>query len=263
MKIIPYSVLAATLLGGTAAGSAATQMDPPGTMASQEDTKAKAEKLEAIPAADLGALPAGTTICAELDKSIDAKKAKPGNEIVARTTLAVLWQGKIAIPNQAKIVGHVTEAAALSGSDAKSRLGILFDHVVMKDGTSVPIAMTVQAIGMRPVSPKDLNTDLGETPETHQPMYHAAGNPGPGEPNYPPPGRVQRAPDEAPLGKEAHVLDAGSHGVIGIPDVSLTEAKDAGSAAMIESAKRNVKMESETEIVLRVIAADDGKAGKP
>ena len=53
-------------------------------------------------------LAAGTTICVALADSIDARKAKPGDAITARVTLPVLSQGKVIIPNDAKITGHVT-----------------------------------------------------------------------------------------------------------------------------------------------------------
>src|SRR5262249_7531782 len=89
----------------------------------------------------------GSIIYAELNKSVDAKKAKQGDEVVAKTSQAVLSQGKVVIPKGSKLVGHVTQVKAHTKEQQQSELGIAFDHAVLKDGTQVPIAVTIQAIG--------------------------------------------------------------------------------------------------------------------
>jgi hypothetical protein len=257
VKIIPYSVLAATLIGGMVAA-------PP--LAAQSD--AKSEQVDAAPATSgkaatpaqaVGGLPVGTTICAVLDKAVDAKRAKPGDEIVARATLPVLWRGKIAIPNDAKIFGHITEAVPRSGEDGKSRLGIVFDKVVMKDGKKAPLSLTVQAIGMRPLRAE--SDDPGQPRSYAQP--HEVGNNQGQMANSTAP--ITRAPQSPPMPQTPELplmnptLDAGSYGAIGMPDVNLIESKNAAQGSIVMSAKRNVKLDSATELVLRVIAADSAE----
>ena len=61
-----------------------------------------------------GALSNGTTLQAELTKSIDAKKAKQGDEVTAKLTQDVKSSGQVVLHKGTKLVGHVTEAQAKS-----------------------------------------------------------------------------------------------------------------------------------------------------
>jgi hypothetical protein len=47
-----------------------------------------------------------------LEKGVDARKNKVGDEVTAKTTENVKAGGQIAVPRGSKIVGHVTEAKA-------------------------------------------------------------------------------------------------------------------------------------------------------
>jgi hypothetical protein len=266
MKIIPYSVLAATLVGGAVATPGSGALASPaadGSEVAQGETKSKLGTEAGAPGQVLSGLPAGTIIYTELAKSVDATRAKPGDEIVARTTLAVLWQGKIAIPNDSKIFGHVTEAVALPGGDGQSRLGILFDRVLLKDGTKAPIALTVQAIGRQTVTPHAGDDDEEGDSETRPPRLRTTNPSGRPSTNQMPTDSVTPGPPAAELAKSKPTLDAGSQGVIGMPDLNLIESKDAGRGALIESTKRNVKLDNATELVLRVIAEPAEGMNKP
>src|SRR5581483_876120 len=75
----------------------------------------------------------GTTINAVLDKSIDAKKAKAGDQVEAKTT-ADAMVGTTSIPRGSKLVGHITEAKPHEKGNAESSLGIQFDQAVIKGG---------------------------------------------------------------------------------------------------------------------------------
>lgn len=212
-------------------------------------------------------LAAGTTICGELANSIDAKKAKSGDAIVARVTLPVLAHGKVLIPNDAKIAGHVVWAKTRSGTNDESEIGIVFDRAVLKDGSELPLSLTVQAIGRGTRSAAEL--------ASQQPPYDPDVPLGPGIPGSPastprqpglqsprsqplsPPKSLH--PDVDPEDSPHPVLDGGSHGAIGLPDLTLTESSDAASGSVVRSQKKNVKLESGTEIVLRVIGTPGGE----
>ncbi len=56
----------------------------------------------------------GTVIPAELSKSVDAKKLKAGDQIEAKTAADMLSDGKIVMPRNTKVLGHVTSAKAHS-----------------------------------------------------------------------------------------------------------------------------------------------------
>ena len=92
-----------------------------------------------------GALSSGTTLQAEPTKSLDAKKAKSGDEVTAKLTQDVKADGKVVMHKGSKLVGHVTEAQAKSKENADSKLGIVFDKAVLKGGEEVAFSGVIQA----------------------------------------------------------------------------------------------------------------------
>src|SRR5260370_20528704 len=92
------------------------------------------------------ALGSGTNIQAELTKSLDAKKAKAGDEVTAKVTQDVRSNGQVVIHKGSKLVGHVTEVKARSKEDSESRLGLAFDRAVLKNGEQVVLGAAVQAL---------------------------------------------------------------------------------------------------------------------
>ena len=94
----------------------------------------------------------GTELNATLTKPVDARTAKPGDEVTATVSEDIKSGGHIVVKKGSKLVGHVTTVRPLSGEKksadggASSQLGIVFDRAVLKDGTSVPINATVHAL---------------------------------------------------------------------------------------------------------------------
>ncbi|HTZ73650.1 MAG TPA: hypothetical protein VMB47_07010 [Candidatus Aquilonibacter sp.] len=204
-------------------------------------------------------LAVGTTICAVLANSIDAKKAKPGDAITTRVTLPVLSHGKVIIPNGAKITGHLTLVQTRSRDSKESEIGIVFDHAVLKGGVKLPLSLTVQAIGGAPqAAAGTASQDLYNPNLVTVPGIPGAPGSSPrqfGLPQGPPlddqtqPSRPNAGPESA----QSLILDAASHGVIGLPDLTLTESSDAASGSIVKSLKKNVKLYGGTQIILRVI----------
>src|ERR1051325_2375274 len=110
------------------------------------------------------ALAAGTTIPAMLDKWVDARKSKVGDEVTAQTIEPIKEDGEIIIPKGSKIVGHVTEAKSRSSDDPNSVLGIVFDHAALKKGGELPLRLTIQAIAPDRTSSGALQPMNGTTP---------------------------------------------------------------------------------------------------
>ena len=82
----------------------------------------------------------------QLTQTIDAKKAKPGDEVVAKVTMDLKTNsGEVIVPKDTKVVGHVTEAQARSKEQKESQVGIAFDRAVLKDG-EVSLPMSIQAV---------------------------------------------------------------------------------------------------------------------
>ena len=90
----------------------------------------------------------GSLLYAELSKGLDAKKVKAGEPITAVLTADVLSHGEIIIPRNSKLTGHVSEAKPFSKEDPESRLGIVFEKVILKDGHEVPFSSVL--ISLRP-----------------------------------------------------------------------------------------------------------------
>ena len=85
---------------------------------------------------------------AELSKTLDAKKAKAGDPVTARLLADVVSHGKIVARRDSKLIGHVTEAQPYTKENPESRLGIVFDKVILKGGQEVPVRSMLLA--MRP-----------------------------------------------------------------------------------------------------------------
>ncbi len=220
-----------------------------------------------LPTSSATVLAVGTTICVALANSIDARKAKPGDAITARVTLPVLANGKVIIPNDAKITGHVTLVKTRSHDSNESQIGIVFDRAVLKDGSELPLSLTVQAIGRTAQSAAEIAGQEPYNPNVAT-APGIAGAPAsiPRRPVLPP--RPQPADPPQPARPDADsqyaqhpILDTGSHGAIGLPDLTLTESSDAASGSMVMSSKKNVKLDGGTEIILRVIATPSDSGG--
>ena len=87
------------------------------------------------PASNSPKIAPGSVLPAQLTKSIDAKKAKKGDEVVAKIMQDLRNNaGTVVVPKDTKIVGHVTEAEARSKEQKESQVGIMFDKAVTKTG---------------------------------------------------------------------------------------------------------------------------------
>jgi len=87
-----------------------------------------------------------TRISAELAKKIDAKDAKVGDEVVAKTTSEARLADGTKLPKGSKLVGHVTDVQAKSHDNHDSHVAFAFDHAVLKDGHEVPVQTMMRSI---------------------------------------------------------------------------------------------------------------------
>ena len=100
--------------------------------------------------------PAGVTVNAELTKGIDAKKAKAGDLVNARTTNAVTLADGTELPKGTKLIGKVTEARAKSGSDKTSHVAFSLEQAETKDGHEIPLRVMVTSVTV-PLETSDLS----------------------------------------------------------------------------------------------------------
>lgn len=93
-------------------------------------------------------LASGTSFHTTLEKPVDARKCKPGDQVVARSTENVKSNGRVIIPKGSRIVGHVTQVQAASKGQSSSQVGIAFDRAILKGGREVPMSASIQALAL-------------------------------------------------------------------------------------------------------------------
>jgi hypothetical protein len=206
-------------------------------------------------------LAGGTPIYAELNSSIDSKKAKPGDAVMAHTTQAVKSSDERTIlPKGTKLMGHVTQASARSKGDGESALGISFDKAILKGGEEVPLNATIQALAPPRASTMPEMSPGPSGPSTAQ----TAGNTGnlgtsgsraPGSTsspsgNYPSPGYGGTNPSGGGEGNSGE-LPPNSRGVYGLNGVQLkVSASNNSQVSLISSDGKNVHLDSGTRLLL-------------
>ena len=211
-------------------------------------------------------LQSGSLIYAELSKSIDSKKAKVGDPVVAKVTQAVLSHGRILIPRNTKIIGHLTAAKARTKDQPQAQLGIVFDRAELKDRSQVPLtSATIQALasvaldqlpsnaangtGGMPDTPGMPNSrqgaNMGGAPVGGSPMGGSSypSNPGTGAAD----GTTGTGTGMPGSGTGAQ-LNANSRGVTGMPGVRLEPQSQGG---VVTADGKNLKLDSGTQMVLR------------
>ena len=82
---------------------------------------------------------------AQLQKSIDVKKAQVGDEVILKTTRAIKQNGETIIPKGTSLVGRVTEVQQRSKDNAMSKLGMVFDRIEGKN-LAAPITASIISI---------------------------------------------------------------------------------------------------------------------
>jgi hypothetical protein len=198
----------------------------------------------------------GSTLRAELDKTIDAKKASAGEPVLAKTMDELKSGNEVVAPRGAKIIGHVV-AATPHEKNSPSTLEIAFDKLDLGNGTEIPMKASIQALS-KPQSynmqPGGDNTgQMGPPSGGNNPMGGRGippGGGGMGQPNENPnPGNIGNlgAPNQnAPSGN----ISPNAQGVAGMSGISLSPGPAQDS--VITSEKHNVKLDSGTQMILRV-----------
>jgi hypothetical protein len=90
-------------------------------------------------------LASNTALAAQLENSLDARRAKVGDQVVLKTTQAVKQNGEVIVPKGAKLIGRVTEVQQHTRSSGESRIGVAFDRL-QKGALDMPITATVVSI---------------------------------------------------------------------------------------------------------------------
>jgi hypothetical protein len=212
----------------------------------------------------------GSVIPVQLTKSIDAKKAKTGDEVVAKVTQDLKNNaGTVIVAKDTKVVGHITEAQARSKEQKESQVAIAFDRMVPKNGEPMQMPMSIQAI-IAPPNPNSAGAPGQQrSQQSSQPTssYPGAGTGGASTqggrqgqgsmggtaPTASVPQTSGSAPTEAPKGTQAQQpITGNTQGVVGIANLNLSAASDATQGSVVSSEKNNVKLDDGIFMLLRV-----------
>lgn len=239
----------------------------------------------------------------ELSKTLKAGKLKPGDKIKAEVSQDVISHGKIIIPVETELVGHVTEVGVRSAENPESRLGFVFDKILLKHYHDVNFNAVVQAVSP-PVQRKsrvdepsqmlppsmvvgDLrqsstspistgrNSGTSNRSSVATPPQTTAMGVGNANTTYQAPITVKESPTtNAGSGSSAAQLKTATsggtamsvgmpQGVTGIKGLSMTSGPTADTPGpVIISHVDNVKLESGTQILLRVMSVETPQASK-
>jgi len=229
----------------------------------------------------------GSVIPVQLTKTVDAKKAKTGDEVVARVTEDLKnTSGAVIVPKDTEVVGHVTEAQRRDKEQKESELAIAFDKAVIKNGETMQMPMSIQAVIATPSQNANQNAQ-NSAPESGYPggAMPGGGSTSPGMPGQSA-GSSQGSSPQGSMGggsmgggsmggnaqmpsapadsndTKSNGTNSASHaqpkitgetkGVVGISNLSLSPAPDAQQGSILTSEKNNVKLEGGTFMLLRV-----------
>jgi hypothetical protein len=135
--------------------SALAQGSAKGAASARGGAKAEAQKADQTVILDSGA-----QLSAELLATLEAGKAKPGDEFKMRTLKPLIVGGKEVIAKGSALTGHVVESAKAQGKEGASRLQLRFDQLRNKN-LAMPFSATIEQITQASVNTQSQIDDLG------------------------------------------------------------------------------------------------------
>jgi hypothetical protein len=200
------------------------------------------------------AIAGGLAFTAELNTSLDSKKVKAGDAVVAQSTAALKVEGKTLLPSGTKVIGHIVEARARSKGDQDSLIAIQFDKAVLKNKEEIPVVLIVRAIASEPHMRAD-DAGPGADPladsrigTTTSPMAGARNAP---PSNSTAPGNGTDAGDASGGFGADGKLTPTSRGVYGIKGLKLAmDAAKTPPVSVVISTEKSVHLDSGTRLLL-------------
>jgi hypothetical protein len=217
----------------------------------------------------------GTIVPVVLTRSIDSKKAKAGDEVVARVAMDIRSGGQVVLPRDTKLIGKITQATARAKGDGTSQLGMAFDRAVLKNGSTLNVTTTIQAI-----APPEQQS-YGDSGAGASDMSSSSGG-GPSGERMSSRGPEGTSSATGPVGADTAVNSAGtatgsiphvagsdailttrSVGVVGIKGLEMNTAASTDGSATLSSSGKNVKLDSGSRLLVRVTAASPAQPESP
>jgi hypothetical protein len=258
-----------------------------------------ATSLGTITPAAAPAQPKGSYMLVELSNGLKAKKLKVGDKVKAEVSQDIVSHGKVIIPVETKLVGHVTEVSPKDSTHPESRLGIVFDRILLKHFRDIDFEAVVQAVaqpvirhsrvdepsqmlppsmiggGMRDNS-SPVPTGRGGSSSQNRTVTSGGAASSASMTQFQAPITVKESPSTHAESAGALLAVASNgkpmsvgmpQGVFGLKGLSLTTEPSAGTPGpVIVSNTDNVKLDEGTQILLHVLKVQlpaDLKKNKP
>ena len=206
-----------------------------------------------------GSQPQVVTAFAVLIKAVESRNATAGQELSLRTISDVAVNGKVIIPRESNLVGHVTAAATKGKDEPQSILSIVIDKAIRNDGVEIPLQAIIAAVAAP--QNKSLTSDptYGMMHSNEPKMTDV----GPGSTSSATKAGSNSAVATAGLKggmDEALSLNENSQGAVGYEGISISWRLSAPPPVTVFSSKsKNVKLEAGTQVLLRMAAPQSAR----
>jgi hypothetical protein len=87
-----------------------------------------------------------TSVTGELQGKLDSKTAKPGDQVMLKTTEKAQASDGAVIPKGSRLIGHVTEVQPHTSDRTIAQVGIAFDRAELKNGQSLQVHSLIRTI---------------------------------------------------------------------------------------------------------------------
>jgi hypothetical protein len=194
-------------------------------------------------------LTSGALLCTDLPRSLDARKLKRGDDIVARVTQDLLSGRRVIVPREAKVIGRVAELKLPARKDHETRLLLVFEKVITKAGKEIQFQYPAFVKALAP----DQQVAIASTNLNDLPIKAELGK------------AIDRVSNMPVLMGDSNSPTYGlimpfATGVFGLPGLKL---EDTPRGVYIVAPKGNIKLEYGAQMVLSVATPINGVAQKP
>ena len=188
------------------------------------------------------------SVHAELGKSIDAKKAKPGDAITAKIQDDVKIPGSVDLPRNTVLLGHIDQVQP-SENKGDSSVQVTFDKAQLKNGQQLAIKATIMQISA-PVSALRNQEAAPGSPGTmpSAPASSAGGGSGGGmnSPQSTPRPASSSMPSVVPESSQPSSQQSG------IPGIQLQSDIHQSNSAVFTAKKKNVRLDDGTQLQMAI-----------
>lgn len=242
-------------------------------------------------------------ITGELDNKLDSTSARQGDSVVLKTREGVKTPDGTEIPKGSKLVGHVINVRPRSNTAENAQITLQFDRAELKGGQSLPIESVLESVapsagestmdnngGMAPMQPATgaagsapgsapgsargsapgsaaATTGTPTSPADNNGTNQSAANDHPGLAS----GSTAQTPDQNVANGAPGSIVARSGNVAirttSIPGVLLANNVDgqpfSNASGMLLGARRDIKLDGGTQIVVAVATAPQQGSGMP